>query len=117
MYVLLGRLRHVYAGGDTTRYLVPDEALPAFMNHCAHRIGDAYFRTPRTTVKEFLNLLAVLEQNPGADWRALVGQIELADESNPDLEPLPEDAGPALAPVTALRAGRGGDDELSTFRL
>ena len=65
------------------------------MDHCAQRIGDAYFRTPRTTVKEFLNLLAVLEQNPGADWRALIGQIELAPESNPDLEPLPEDAAPA----------------------
>ena len=96
---------------------MPDEALAAFMDHCAHRIGDAYFRTPRTTVKEFLNLLAVLEQNPGTDWRALVGQIELVTETNPDLEPLPEDAAPALAPVTALRSGRDTDDELSTFRL
>ena len=117
MWVLLDKLRHVYAGGDAARYLVPDEALAAFMDHCAHRIGDAYFRTPRTTVKEFLNLLAVLEQNPGTDWRTLVGQIELVTETNPDLEPLPEDAAPALAPVTALRSGRDTDDELSTFRL
>ena len=117
MYVLLDKLRHVYASGDAAHYLVPDEALSAFMEHCAHRIGDGYFRTPRTTVKEFLNLLAVLEQNPGADWRTLLGQIELATETNPDLEPLPEDAAPALAPVTALRPGRDTDDELSTFRL
>jgi hypothetical protein len=116
MWVLLGKLRHVYAGGDPTHYLVPDEALSAFMDHCAHRIGDSYFRTPRTTVKEFLNFLAVLEQNPGTNWRALIGQIELAAETNPDLEPLPEEAA-ALAPVTALRPGRDGDDELSTFRL
>jgi hypothetical protein len=119
MFVLLGKLRHVYAGGDPSRYLVPDEAVPAFMNHCAHRIGDAYFRTPRTTVMEFLNLLAVLDQNPGADWRALVGQIELAAEPDPDLEPLPEDAvASVLAPVTTLRPGASSaDDELSTFRL
>ena len=116
MWVLLGKLRHVYAGGDPTRYLVPDEALSAFMDHCARRIGDAYFRTPRTTVKEFLNFLAVLEQNPGTDRRTLIGQIELDTETNPDLEPLPEEAA-ALAPVTALRPGRDGDDELSTFRL
>ena len=32
MYVLLGKLRHVYAGGDPSRYLVPDEALTAFMD-------------------------------------------------------------------------------------
>ena len=87
------------------------------MAHCAHRIGDAYFRTPRTTIKEFLNLLAVLDQNPGADWRAIVGQIELAPEPNPDLEPLPDDAARALAPVTVLRPGSGTDDELTTFRL
>lgn len=118
MYVLLGKLRHVYAGGDPSRYLVPDQAVPAFMDHCAHRIGDAYFRTPRTTVKEFLNLLAVLDQNPGADWRALVGQIELAPDPDPGLEPLPEDvAAPALAPVTALHPGGSTDDDLSTFRL
>ena len=117
MWVLLHKLRHVYAGGDTARYLVPDETLTAFMDHCAHRIGDAYFRTPRTTVKEFLNFLAVLEQNPGTDWRALIGRIELVTETNPDLEPLPEEAVTALAPVTALRSGRDADDELSTFRL
>ena len=117
LYVLLGKLRHVYAGGDPSRYLVPDEALTAFMAHCAHRIGDAYFRTPRTTIKEFLNLLAVLDQNPGADWRAIVGRIELAPESNPDLEPLPDDAARPVAPVTVLRPGRGTDDELTTFRL
>jgi hypothetical protein len=117
MYVLLNKLRHVYASGDPSRYLVPDEALTAFMEHCARRVGDLYFRTPRTTVKEFLNLLAVLEQNPGAGWRAMVGQIELTAEANPDLEPLPEDSAQALAPITALRPGRGTDDELTTFRL
>jgi hypothetical protein len=117
LYVLLSKLRHVYASGDPARYLIPDEALTAFMAHCAQRIGDAYFRTPRTTVKEFINLLAVLEQNPGADWRAIVGQVELAPESNPDLEPLPGDAAQPLAPVTMLRPGSGTDDELTTFRL
>ena len=67
-YVLLGKLRHVYAAGDPAAYLVPDEALHAFMAHCSTRIGDAYFRTPRTTIKEFVDLLAVLEQNPAAHW-------------------------------------------------
>ena len=55
---------------------VPDEALTAFMTHCSTRIGDAYFRTPRNTVKEFVNMLSVLEQNPGADWRDLLGSVK-----------------------------------------
>jgi hypothetical protein len=117
LYVLLSKLRHVYAGGDPSRYLIPDEALTAFMAHCAHRIGDAYFRTPRTTIKEFINLLAVLDQNPGADWRAIIGQIDLAPEFNPDLEPLPDEAARPLAQVTVLHPGSGTDDELTTFRL
>lgn len=119
MYVLLTKLRHVYAAGDPSEYLVPDEALTAFMEHCSHRIGDAYFRTPRTTIKEFLSLLAVLEQNPKIGWRDPLGQIELAPETNPDLEPLPEDtaAGP-LASVTPLHpTGDVGDDDLTSFQL
>ncbi|MCX2949689.1 ATP-binding protein [Lentzea sp. NEAU-D7] len=91
-YVLLTKLRHVVAGGDPAAYLVPDETLQAFMRHCAERIGDAYFRTPRTTIKEFLNLLAVLENNPGTDWRRLVGGVRLEAEVNPDLEPVGESA-------------------------
>ncbi|GAB2968673.1 ATP-binding protein [Amycolatopsis acidiphila] len=91
MHVLLERLRHVYAAGDESAYLVPDEALTAFMEHCASRIGDAYFRTPRNTIKEFVNLLAVLEQNPGADWRQLLGKVSIDTEYNRDLEPLSDE--------------------------
>jgi len=78
LYHLVERLRHVQAGGVTERYLVPDEALLAFMEHCGKRIGDAYFRTPRNTVKAFLDLLAVLQQNPDSDWRPLLGAVEIA---------------------------------------
>jgi bacteriophage exclusion system BrxC/D-like protein len=118
MYVLLIKLRHVYAGGDTSRYPVPDDALTAFMEHCASRVGDAYFRTPRTTIREFLNLLAVLGQNEGLDWRVPVGKINLVPETNPDLEPLPEDVnGLTFEPVNPPAAARPSDDDLTTFRL
>jgi hypothetical protein len=99
-YVLLQKLRHVYASGDSARYLLPDEALPLFMAHCNQRLGDAYFRTPRTTITAFINLLAVLEQNPGADWRHLLGAVELS----------PDRGGETDTQVDA-------DDELATFQL
>ncbi|MDP9353548.1 MAG: ATP-binding protein, partial [Chloroflexota bacterium] len=88
-YVLLTKLRHVHASGDPEAYVIPDEGITAFMQHCLNRVGEAYFRTPRTTITQFVNLLAVLEQNPHASWRQLVGQVEIAPERNPDLEPLP----------------------------
>lgn len=76
-YVLLSKVRDVYAFGDPAKRLLPDEAIPAFMRHCNQRLGEAYFRTPRTTIVAFVNLLAILEQNPDADWRALLGAVQL----------------------------------------
>ena len=109
MFVLLTKLRHVFASGDPNAYLVPDEALTAFMNHCASRIGDAYFRTPRTTIKEFVNLLAVLEQNPGVKWSDLIARVEIAPETNPDLASMGVSSeGPSPTP---------DDDVLTDFRL
>lgn len=75
LYVLLTKLRHMFACGDETKHLVPDEALHSFMEHCSNRIGDAYFRTPRNTIKAFLDLLSVLEQNPGARWDELLNKL------------------------------------------
>lgn len=115
MYVLLKRLRHVQAGGDPEQYLVPDEALQAFMRHCAERIGDAYFRTPRNTIKEFLNLLAVLEQNPTTRWEELVNAVEILEEQNPDLAPLEPDSEPRadLRP----RSPQDNGDDLRELRI
>jgi len=101
VFVLLTKLRHVYAAGDPARYLVPDEALTGFMAHCAARLGDAYFRTPRETVRGFLDLLALLEQHPDLQWSALVDAV--------DLTPTPDPAA-ALDPTI-------DDDELTSFRL
>lgn len=115
VYVLLAKLRHVFAAGDPALYLVPDEALTAFMDHCANRVGDAYFRTPRTTVKAFVDLLAILEQNPGVAWSDLLGRVEIAPEQNPDLLPL--DDAVAAEPRPAAAHPAGDDDDLTALRL
>jgi len=99
-FVLLHKLRHVFASGDAAQYLLPDPAIPAFMEHCAKRLGDAYFRTPRTTITAFINLLSVLEQNPGSDWKDLIGVTELV-----------ADAGGAADLVTE------NDEEFASFQL
>ena len=98
LLVLLGNIRAIFSLGDPADYLVPDAALTAFMEHCNKRIGEAYFRTPRNTIKAFVQLLSVLEQNPGTDWRQLLGAVEIEAEEDAD-----EPAEP--------------DDELATLRL
>ena len=119
LLVLLANVRAVFAGGDPNRHLVPDEALYAFMEHCNQRIGEAYFRTPRNTVKAFCQLLSVLEQNPGADWRGLLGAVQVApDTPDPD-EPLEEGASERgdSASQAVVSGTSAGDDELTAFRL
>lgn len=114
-FVLLTKLASVYASGDTTKAPLDEDAIVAFMRHCATRIGEAYFRTPRTTVKAFLDLLAILEQNPNTNWQHLLGSVDIAPDVNPDLAPLDEVDD---SPTTAGSAPQTtDDDELRTFRL
>lgn len=91
LYLLLLKLRAVYASGNEEDCLLPDEALEQFMRHCSNHIGEAYFRTPRNTIKAFLDLLAILEQNSEASWTELIGGVNISREENPDLIPLFDD--------------------------
>ncbi|MBE3854670.1 ATP-binding protein [Vibrio parahaemolyticus] len=86
LYILLKNLRHVYAEGDESRYLVPDESLMAFLKHCSQTIGDAYFRTPRNTIKAFLDMLAVIDQNPTISWNNLVSSVGIEEDKSSDVE-------------------------------
>lgn len=83
LYLLLKNLRNVFAGGDESKYLVPDDALLAYLNHCANKIGDSYFRTPRNTIKGFLDLLSMLEQYPNLKWSDMIEQIEVVQDVEP----------------------------------
>jgi hypothetical protein len=88
-YVLLDKIRLVYAFGDEARTLIPQSAIETFMKHCAKRLGDVYFRTPGTTIVSFIELLSVLEQNPGSDWKKLLGRIDLKKDEGA-LRDIPE---------------------------
>lgn len=91
LFILLRNLRHVFAAGDLAQYLVPDQALTAFLAHCSQKIGDAYFRTPRNTIKAFVDLLAVLDQNPDLHWDQLIEQVHVAEDQNTDMSEIAVD--------------------------
>ena len=71
-YVLLNNIRHVHAGGNPENYIIPDEAIVAYLEDCNRRMGAAYFQTPRDTVKDFVNFLNMLMQNSSRDWKTLL---------------------------------------------
>lgn len=100
-YVLLQKIRHVYASGDSTKSLIPDEGIYNFMEHCSKRIGDTYFRTPRTTITAFINLLAVLEQNPDTSWQQLLSSVKVEKD---------------IGGIGDLAAD-SEDDEFATFKM
>ncbi len=99
-YVLLQKIRHVHAGGEEAKYALPDNGIYSFMEHCSKRVGDTYFRTPRTTITAFINLLAVLEQNAGASWQQLLGAIDVARDTGGEADVEVE-----------------GDDDFASFKL
>jgi hypothetical protein len=104
--VLLHKIQHVFVGGDEQRYLLREDALGAFMAHCHERIGEAYFRTPRTTITSFVNLLAVLQQNPGTEWKTVLGQVSIS-----------ADQGAAAEAAEETSNGTAADDEFAKFKL
>lgn len=97
LFILLKNLRNVIAGGDTTKYLIPDDALYAFLKHCSETIGDAYFRTPRNTIKSFLDLLAVIEQNPSIKWHDLINELTIEAERLTDMDEIYDNESQDLA--------------------
>lgn len=84
LYVLLSKLRAIYGPGATGEQLLPDDGLVAFMDHCSRKIGAAYFRTPRTSIRAFVQLLSVLDQNPSAKWTDLLSSVPLSRDTGGD---------------------------------
>jgi len=102
-YVLLLNLRRVEAGGDDTKYILPDDGIELYLKGCQSRMGAAYFQTPRDTVKDFIGLLNVLRQNPQADWKSLIGEIKTSAVETKD---------PSVRAVI-----QDEDEDLATFRV
>jgi hypothetical protein len=101
LLLLLRNVRRVFDSG-AERQTISDDGIIAFMAHCRKKIGDAYFSTPRNTVKAFAQLLSVLEQNPSAKWQDLIGSVAIARDDGALADKASED---------------GSDDNLESFRI
>lgn len=106
LVVLLQNLRRIHAFDRPPTAVMPDEGIQAFMEHCANRLGDAFFRTPRDSVVSFIQLLNLLEQNPDMNWREPLGQAVASAA----------DATRASVAREQAESSPGGDD-LASFKL
>lgn len=110
-FVLLHNVRRVFARGKDEEKVLPEEGIVAYLDSCQRRMGAAYFQTPRETIKDFVGLLGVLEQNPGADWKQLVANIKTTAPRGEE-PPSPDDADAASGPPRP-----GSDDDLASFKM
>ncbi|HEX5399680.1 MAG TPA: ATP-binding protein [Verrucomicrobiae bacterium] len=109
LFVLLSNIRRVHAYGDETKYIVPDDALIAFLKKSSETLGADYYKTPRDTVRQFVGLLNVLEQNPGRDWQSFLNDGFLA---KPDKTvSIEEEIAKGVPPPN------DAEDNLETFKL
>ena len=123
IYVLLCNIRNVFLFVYKDKYILPDEALKAFLEHCSKNIGDAYFRTPRNTIKAFVDLLSIVEQNPDLSWQSLIGNIKIDSETDNSLVTIADDDKLTETVIkkeddnSSKADDNADDDELTSFTL
>ncbi|BAP31607.1 uncharacterized protein CHSO_2570 [Chryseobacterium sp. StRB126] len=85
IFVLLKKLKLIFDFNYKTELNITDEEISAFMEEMFNKPGAAEFLTPREVIRDFLNILNIIRQNPDVDKGRLFGDIEISDERPNDL--------------------------------
>jgi hypothetical protein len=80
IFVLLKKLKAIFDYHYKTQIDFTDEDIQSFMEEMFNKPGASEFLTPREVIRDFLNILNILRQNPGIDKKQLTGEIEITDE-------------------------------------
>lgn len=80
LFVLLQKLKLIFDFNYKTSLEVSDTDILAFMEEMFNKPGAAEFLTPRELIRDFLNILNILRQNPSLDKTSIFRSIELKDE-------------------------------------
>jgi hypothetical protein len=79
LLALVKRLTKLYAQREGTDVpLVSDREIETFMNYALSKAGSEEMITPREIIRDFLTLLNILKDNPGATFDSLVKNIEFS---------------------------------------
>ena len=80
VFVLLKKLKAIFDFNYKTQIDISDSEIQAFMEEMFNKPGASEFLTPREVIRDFLNILNILRQNPSLDKKKLFGEIEISDE-------------------------------------
>jgi hypothetical protein len=85
IFVLLKKLKLIFDFNYKIELKITDEEISSFMEEIFNKPGAAEFLTPREVIRDFLNVLNIIRQNPDVDKKRLFGEIEISDERPNDL--------------------------------
>ena len=80
IFVLLKKLKAIFNYNYKTESNISDTDIQQFMEEIFNKPGASEFLTPREVIRDFLNILNILRQNPDVDKNKLFGELEISDE-------------------------------------
>ena len=80
IFVLLNKLKAIFDYNYKTEIDISDNDIQQFMEEMFNKPGATEFLTPREVIRDFLNILNILRQNPSVDKNQLLGELEISDE-------------------------------------
>lgn len=84
IFVLLKKLKEIFDLNYNTNIDITDDDIQMFMEEIFNKPGADEFLTPREVIRDFLNILSLLRQNPNAEKGSLITNIKIADERPDD---------------------------------
>lgn len=88
IFVLLKKLKLIFDFNYKIELNISDDEISSFMEEIFNKPGASEFLTPREVIRDFLNILNIIRQNPEVDKRQLFGEIEISDERPRDITAL-----------------------------
>jgi len=85
IFVLLKKLKAIFDYNYKTVIDISDTDIQQFMEEMFNKPGATEFLTPREVIRDFLNILNILRQNPSVDKNQLFGELEISDERPNDV--------------------------------
>jgi len=80
IFVLLKKMKEIFDTNFSVNINITEEDIHLFMEEMFNKPGADEFLTPREVIRDFLNILSILRQNPQADKASLISDIEISDE-------------------------------------
>ena len=95
IFVLLKKLKQIFDINYHSQVDFSYKDIRDFMEEMYNKPGASEFLTPREVIRDFLNILNIMRQNPTTDKKKLIADIQIMDErdtqeSSPETEQTPD---------------------------